>query len=127
MKSASAFRCRHRSRRRRVTDVRRGGSQGGDKELMKETEREPLLRLVDSSRLMVRTWDEETVVYDVRSGETHVLDGAAATIFEWFRESPHTRTALLARIRATADTELRDPEFYLGHLLAEFARRQLLD
>jgi PqqD family protein of HPr-rel-A system len=45
-------------------------------------------RLARPEALLVRGWDGDLAVYDDFSGDTHLLEGGAAALFEVLSESP---------------------------------------
>lgn len=49
--------------------------------------------------ILLRAWDGETVVYDMRDGNTHYLDPFAASLFDELRARPCT----IAELTATHD------------------------
>ena len=89
--------------------------------------RESSFQLIDASRLSTRSWGAHAIVYDIRSGETHLFEDTAAEVVKLLRDGPRTQTELLERLDMESDLPLEKPELYLRHLLAELGRRQLLE
>jgi PqqD family protein of HPr-rel-A system len=75
----------------------------------------------------VRRWQDDLVVYDQRCGETHLLQGIVATLFEWLREGPCTAATLVARLAAAGVEGIDDPESFVNQVLQELQRLQLLE
>lgn len=75
-----------------------------------------------------RTWDEETVVYQEGSGETHLLGPIEVAVLQRIEHNPATRdqlaTHLINLLEATPGTALLD---YLDNLLDRFYRLALIE
>jgi PqqD family protein of HPr-rel-A system len=63
-----------------------------------------------------RTWGEESLVFNPRSGDTHLLDFAAAAGLRCLEEQPRDMDELLRALAARLEGEMDDQ-------LAEYARR----
>lgn len=63
--------------------------------------------MVQPERLQVRRWDDEVVVYDDRSGDTHLLDDACGRVLERLLDSSAS-DAELERLCASVDGEAPD-------------------
>lgn len=65
---------------------------------------EPLFT-VDTRFVRWRRWENEIAVYDVRTGEAHLLDDPAARVLEALAEGPTTLADLVRRLdgRVTGD------------------------
>ncbi|OOG21789.1 hypothetical protein B1C78_16035 [Thioalkalivibrio denitrificans] len=75
----------------------------------------------------VRRWDDELIVYDQRCGETHLLQGVVAMLFEWLREGPCTADALAERLSAEQVDGVGDTYTFVRQVLNELQRLQLLE
>jgi PqqD family protein of HPr-rel-A system len=58
----------------------------------------PVWQIVTAPPLLWRAWDDEIVVYNEASGETHRLDPLPAEAFEMLLEGPLTSDALSERM-----------------------------
>ncbi len=74
----------------------------------------------------VRQWEGDVVVFDERSGETHVLTGLAADVFERLRRVPEDITALAGWVDAEHPELELDTHIALGNIVGELDRHQLL-
>jgi PqqD family protein of HPr-rel-A system len=45
-------------------------------------------RTIRDDAFLFRAWDDEVVIYDALSGDTHVIDAAAAQILQALQHSP---------------------------------------
>lgn len=63
-----------------------------------------------------RVWGEESLVFNPRSGDTHLLDFAAAAGLRCLEEQPRDFDELLRALAARLDVEVDDQ-------LAEYARQ----
>jgi PqqD family protein of HPr-rel-A system len=62
-----------------------------------------------------RFWDDECVIYNQLSGETHLVDGMGAEIFKLILEKTATRTVLLQNIYSVFEMEIDvDVEWFIG-------------
>lgn len=74
-------------------------------------------------------FDDEHVVYNRHSGETHYLNATAAAVLELVERGPTTLAALVAEIRGlfdmedTQETELCE---HIRHVIQEFDRVGLI-
>lgn len=84
-------------------------------------------RMIEIPGKHVRVWENETVVYDERCGETHLLPGAMGTVCGWLREDDHDFNGLLRRLDQSGLDNPLDNIALLHRLLAELKRHQLLD
>ena len=71
-------------------------------------------RLSSSDALCWRHFDDETVVYDERSGDTHGLDPLASQIFEYLLDHPATLDEISRRICATEGTISSEYDMMIG-------------
>ncbi|WP_421621977.1 HPr-rel-A system PqqD family peptide chaperone [Alkalilimnicola ehrlichii] len=74
----------------------------------------------------IRQWEQRWVVYDHRSGETHLLEGAAGALFQWLHQAPRTEMELIEKCDRDLGQEVADAEAFTEQLLAELRRRQLV-
>ncbi|HKZ08189.1 MAG TPA: HPr-rel-A system PqqD family peptide chaperone [Methylomirabilota bacterium] len=77
---------------------------------------EPRWELSEGSRLHWKHWDDEYVVFDEGSGDTHLLDPLAAEVLKALEEQPADVPALLARLGFVDDREIE------AHLRATLER-----
>ena len=85
------------------------------------------MKLVDASCISVRSWNGQIVIYDIRSGETHLLEGSAAWVFARIREAPMAQATLLERMTVSVESPIEEPAQLLRQLLHELNRHQLLE
>ncbi len=82
----------------------------------------------DPDQLRWRRWDEETIVYHVPSGETHLLNELSAAALESLSHRPASADELAKRLAEALDLEvdatLRDQ---LAQLLEQFDERGLIE
>lgn|GEM_PF-5431725 len=107
-------------RRERDSDgeARRGAPRPG----------ETVWRRPDGVRLSWKVFDDEIVVFNAFSGQTHLLDGFSALVLEEIEHAPASRDALAARLAGRFD--LGDAAALaerLDAVLAEFDRQGLAD
>ncbi len=89
---------------------------------------EAVWRLPDGVRLSWRAFDDEIVVFNAFSGQTHLLDSLSAAVLEEIERAPATRAELAARLAGRF--ELGDAAALaerLDAVLAEFDRQGLAD
>jgi PqqD family protein of HPr-rel-A system len=60
-------------------------------------------RLSEGSSLLWRLWDDEYVVFDRGSGDTHLLDLVAGEILQLLEREPETGGALVRRVASALD------------------------
>lgn len=73
-----------------------------------------------NNRLLVRCWDDESVVYNAASGDTHLLNAAATTVLRCLQTSPADAIELAGRVASALSIE---PD----HSLVESIERILQD
>lgn len=61
--------------------------------------------LAEGSRLHWICWDDEYVVFDEGSGDTHLLDLLAAEVLKVLEQGPGAEPALVERVAARLDIE----------------------
>ena len=66
-----------------------------------------LLCVLAPNRLHTRRWGDEAVVYDDRTGDTHLLGSFAIEVFGQLMQAPLSRDALLERL-GNADAQAVD-------------------
>lgn len=84
-------------------------------------------RLISNQALQFRFWDDEFVVYNSISGDTHLLGSTAAHILLKLQQAPSNATALteaLAPLHTELDEEL---VFQVEHILAELDTLALIE
>ena len=73
-------------------------------------------------------WDDDYVIYDELSGDTHLLDGVSGELICALSEEAMSRTALLKKLNelleAPSESEM---ESYLDDFIARFQQLGLLD
>jgi PqqD family protein of HPr-rel-A system len=65
--------------------------------------------LAQGSQLHWKSWDDEFVVFDEGSGDTHLLDPLAAEVLKTLEEAPGDVPSLIARVASRLGIE-RAPE-----------------
>jgi len=56
------------------------------------------LTLAAAGRFLVKTWDDESVVYDLLSGDTHLLEPLASAVTRLLAEGARSREEVTRRI-----------------------------
>lgn len=69
---------------------------------------EALWRLAPGQRLNARAWDDEAVVYNDRSGATHLVDALALHLLHTLQAGNADVAALARAVRAEFDTDAAD-------------------
>jgi PqqD family protein of HPr-rel-A system len=70
---------------------------------------EPRWELAQGSQLHWKCWDDEFVVFDEGSGDTHLLDALAAEVLKALEDAPGDVPTLIARVAGRLRIE-PDPE-----------------
>lgn len=85
-------------------------------------------RVISDSALHFRLWDDEFVVYNSLSGDTHLLGSTAAQILLKLQQAPSNVTALSASLAPLLNTEM-DDEFVIQieHVLADLNTLALIE
>jgi PqqD family protein of HPr-rel-A system len=83
-------------------------------------------RLSGLDALCWRHFDDETVVFDDRSGDTHGLDPLAAQIFEYLLERPVTLDEIHRRICAAEGAMSGEYDTVIASALEELRKIGLL-
>lgn len=74
-----------------------------------------------------RFWEDESVVYNQMSGETHLVDGLGARVFKIVSEQAATRTIVLQNIKNAFEFGIDcDAEEILDNLILEYQKLGLL-
>lgn len=76
--------------------------------------------------LQYRQWDDEYVLYNDLSGDTHLLGGPAIEILLALARGPATRAALTALLQAEFDVDPQEAGFETGELLQLLQRLYLI-
>ncbi|MDD1628430.1 MAG: HPr-rel-A system PqqD family peptide chaperone [Methylococcaceae bacterium] len=75
-----------------------------------------------------RFWEDECVVYNQRSGETHLVDGMGVEIFKLISEKTTARAQVLQNIQSVFELEMDfDVEGLLDNLILEYQKLGLLN
>ena len=75
-----------------------------------------------------RFWDEECVIYNQMTGETHLVEGMGAEVFKLISEKTVTRAVLLQKMHSVFETENNgDIEIFLDDLILQYQQLGLLD
>lgn len=74
-----------------------------------------------------RLWEDECVVFDSQSGQTHLLDGVGAFIFQMLSKNVTTRTAVLEYAQNVFEFETGiNNKQLLDNLILEYQKLGLL-
>ena len=86
-----------------------------------------VISLPAGSVVCCRFWEDESVVYNHVSGETHLVDGLGAQIFKFVSEQAATRTVVLQNVKRVFEFEIdSDAEGLLDILILEYQKLGLL-
>lgn len=78
--------------------------------------------------LRFRFWDDEFVVYNSLSGDTHLLGSTAAQILLKLQQAPSNVTALSESLAPLLHTEMDDEfVFQIEHILADLDTLALIE
>ena len=85
-------------------------------------------RLISDQALHFRFWDDEFVVYNSLSGDTHLLGSTAAQILLKLQQAPSDSTTLAESLAPLLNDE-RDDEFVVQveHILADLDTLALIE
>ena len=87
-----------------------------------------LIGLPKLAVIRCRFWDDECVIYNQLTGETHLVDGMGAEIFKQLSEKTATRTQLLQTLDSVFEWEIDfDAEGFLDNLIMEYQKLGLVD
>ena len=85
-------------------------------------------RLMSDQALQLRSWDDEFVVYNNLSGDTHLLGSAAAHVLLELQKAPldaiNLSESLAPLLQAETDEELA---LQIEHLLADLDKLALIE
>ena len=88
---------------------------------------ETIISLPKGNVICCRFWEDDSVVYNQLSGETHLLDGLGAQVFKLISEKAVTRTALLENINSVFEFEMgSDVAGLLDNLILEYQKLGLV-
>lgn len=85
-------------------------------------------RLISDQALQFRSWDDEFIIYNSLSGDTHLLGSAAAHILLKLQQAPSNATALTESLAPLLHAEM-DDEFVsqIEHILADLDKLALIE
>jgi PqqD family protein of HPr-rel-A system len=88
----------------------------------------PTWRLVPGQRLQYRCWEDECVLYNDLSGDTHLLDELALAVLEELQAAPRSAAQLAAAFELAPDPGADgDDGALLATLLDDLAALQLVE
>lgn len=76
----------------------------------------PLWRTLGFDDLLMRTWDDETFVFNPASGHTHLLNGVAVELLRLLHEQPRSSEQLAAELGDPALQQLPELQQQLHQL-----------
>lgn len=80
------------------------------------------------NRVISRFWDDECVIYNQLTGETHLVDGIGVEIFKLISEKKATRKQLRQNIESVFELETDlDIDGLLDNLILEYQKLGLLE
>lgn len=78
-------------------------------------------------RIRCRFWEDESVVYNQHTGETHLIEGIGTEIFRWVSKNNATSMELLQNIENIYDFPIDvDARTILNNLITEYSKLGLL-
>ncbi len=77
-------------------------------------------RLPAGAQLLWRSWDDEVVVYNVASQQTHLLDAFSAAALREIEAAPKTPDQLRARLGDALDADHGELAARLAEICAKF-------
>ena len=87
-----------------------------------------LLGLPKVAVIRCRFWDDECVLYNQLTGETHLIDGMGAEVFKLISEKKSTQTQLLQTLYNVFELDIDfDAEGHLNNLIMEYQRLGLVE
>jgi PqqD family protein of HPr-rel-A system len=84
-------------------------------------------RVVPGQSLAFREWDDEAVLYNDLSGDTHLLDGAAVEVLQALRAGPADAAALALRLADRFEAGSAELTTMIEDMLAGLARLDLVE
>lgn len=82
-------------------------------------------RLASGQALQFRFWDDEFVVYNDLSGDTHLLDSTAMQILSKLQQAPSNATALRGALAPDLQAQVDDE--LVEHILADLDSLTLIE
>ena len=87
-----------------------------------------LLGLAQLAVIRCRVWNDECVIYNQLTGETHMLEDVGAEIFKLISEKTVTRPQLLQNIGSVFEFDVDfDVEQLLDNLIMEYLKLGLVE
>ena len=83
--------------------------------------------LPEGVSLLWRSWDDEVIVYNVASQQTHLLDAFSAATLQEIEADPVTVEELGARLAETLDTDRGELLVRLAEICAKFLEMGLAE
>ena len=84
--------------------------------------------IIKSVKIRSIQWDDDYVIYDQLSGDTHLLDSVSGELIRALSEGAMSRTELLKKLNELLDAPSEmDMENYLDDFIARFQKLGLLD
>ncbi len=77
-------------------------------------------RLPEGAQLLWRSWNDEAVVYNAASQQTHLLDAFSAAALREIEAAPKTAEQLRARLAEALDTDHGELSARLAEICAKF-------
>jgi PqqD family protein of HPr-rel-A system len=85
-------------------------------------------RVISSSALHFRSWDDDFIVYNGLSGDTHLLGSTAAQILLKLQQAPSTAIALSESIAPLMQAEMdNELVFHIENILADLDTLALIE
>lgn len=84
-------------------------------------------QIPDGVRLLWRSWDDEVVVYNVASQQTHLLDAFSAATLREIEAAPRSAEELGGRLAKAVDTDHEGLLTRLAEICARFAELGLAE
>ena len=84
-------------------------------------------RLPEGAQLLWRSWDDEAVVYNVASQQTHLLDAFSAAALREIEAAPKTDEHLCAHLAEALDADNRELSARLAEICARFVELGLAE
>ena len=86
-----------------------------------------MISFPEGNRVFCRFWEDECVVYNQLTGNTHLVDGLGVEVFKVVSEKVSTRSELLQNVQSIFDLPIDfDIETFLNNLLLEYQKLGLL-
>jgi PqqD family protein of HPr-rel-A system len=86
-----------------------------------------VISLPEGGLVCGRFWEDESVVYNQLSGETHLIVGIGAQVFKFVSEKAITRNVLLQNLQRVFELETDfDMEELLDNLILQYQKLGLL-